>query len=61
LAGAGLSLGYLICLTLLPLFSFRGYIKDDVYIALLATNLPELVGRIRDEAATVTHDLLNNM
>jgi hypothetical protein len=62
LARAGLSLGHLVLLALLPLiFSFGGCIKDAVYMPPLATTLQELAGSIRDAVATVTFDLLNNM
>jgi hypothetical protein len=62
LAEAGLSLGHLVLLTLLPLIFFLlGYINDAVYVPPLATTLQELVGRIRDAVATVTLDLLNNV
>jgi hypothetical protein len=57
----GLSLGYLVHLTLLLLIFLLGYIKNAVYVPPLATTLPEFAGRLRDAVATVTLDLLNNM
>jgi hypothetical protein len=39
-------------LTSLDFFVWR-YIKDDVYVAPLATNVLELAGRIRDTVTTV--------
>jgi hypothetical protein len=42
-------------------FFFSGFIKDAVYESPLATNLPELAGRLRDAVATVILDLLNNV
>jgi hypothetical protein len=42
-------------------FFFWGRIRDGVYVAPLATSLPELSGSARVAAATVTLDLLNNM
>jgi hypothetical protein len=42
-------------------FLFRGYIKDAVYVPPLVTTLPELAGRMRDEVATVTLDVLNSV
>jgi hypothetical protein len=39
----------------------RAYLKNAVYVPLLATTLQELAGRIRIAVAAVTLDLLNNV